>query len=102
MVGRILRFMNSEEDGGKPAQLVREAVGALVDHNHLRTPDQREKMMLSAMYVAKLCVAGYGKRALSWPSTGGRDLSGLVDNAFALFGKIACNVSDTNVNEICL
>lgn len=84
--------MNRSDTDGKSTR-TREAVAELVDHNDDRTPEQREEYKLMATFVAGMCVTGCGKGALSWPSADGRGFPGLVDAAFAIIGKISCNVS---------
>lgn len=112
LAGRILNAINrsdnsntgsmgtvngGEDDGSSHAPSVREAVDELVHHNDDRPPEQKEKYMLMANFVAHLCLAGCGDSkkgsALLWPSAQGRGLPGLVDAAYAVLGKLSCNVS---------
>eukprot|EP00904_Undaria_pinnatifida_P014211 jgi/Undpi1/9920/HiC_scaffold_28.g12374.m1 len=71
---------------------VRAAVGELVDHNDKRTPEKKQEFMEMSMFIARMCVAGSGKKALSWPSADGRGFLGLVDAAYGVLGKLSCNV----------
>lgn len=87
--------MNHVDGTDEESTHVREAVTELVHHNSERTPAQREQYRFMAAFVAQMCVAGSGKRALSWPSACGRGLIGLTDAAYAVMGKISCNVSST-------
>lgn len=73
--------------------LLREDVAELIDHNDRRRPEQKEQYELMAAFVARMCVAGSGKRTLSWPSVRDRGYPGLVEAAYAVIGKISCNVS---------
>lgn len=92
---------NGDGDGGvDKASDLREAIGELVHHNEERPPEQKEQYMLMAAFVARLCVVGSGRgkskgneAALSWPSAQGRGFPGLVDAAYAILGKMSCNVS---------
>ncbi|CAN0226504.1 unnamed protein product [Ectocarpus sp. 8 AP-2014] len=111
LAGRILNAINrsdnsntgsmgtvngGEDDGTSHAPSVREAVDELVHHNDDRSPEQKEEYMLMANFVARLCSAGCGDSkkgsALLWPSAQGRGLPGLVDAAYAVLGKLSCNV----------
>ncbi|CBN79949.1 conserved unknown protein [Ectocarpus siliculosus] len=111
LAGRILNAINrsdnsntgsmgtvngGEDDGSSHAPSVREAVDELVHHNDDRSPEQKEEYMLMANFVARLCLAGCGDSkkgsALLWPSAQGRGLPGLVDAAYAVLGKLSCNV----------
>ncbi|CAM9152032.1 unnamed protein product [Ectocarpus sp. 13 AM-2016] len=111
LAGRILNAINrsdnsntgsmgtangGEDDGSSHAPSVREAVDELVHHNDDRSLKQKEEYMLMANFVARLCLAGCGDSkkgsALLWPSAQGRGLPGLVDAAYAVLGKLSCNV----------
>lgn len=50
-----------------------------------------------AAFIARLCVVGSGeskeKSVLRWPSAQDRGLPGLIDAAYAVLGKVSCNVS---------
>lgn len=87
--------MNYVDGTEEDSTHVREAIAELVHHNSERTSAQREQFNLMAAFVAQMYVAGNGERALSWPSACGRGLTGLTDSAFAILGKISCNVSST-------
>lgn len=87
--------MNHPDGTDEDSKHVREATAELVHHNSERPPAQREQYSLMAAFVARMCVAGNGERALSWPSACGRGLSGLTDAAYAIMGKISCNVRST-------
>ncbi|CAM9928054.1 unnamed protein product [Laminaria digitata] len=91
LAGRILHAMNRSENDHSASQ-VREAVGELVHHNDERTPEQQEEYRLMAAFVARMCVAGSRKQALSWPSACDRGFPGLVDAAYSVLGKVSCNV----------
>lgn len=92
LAGRILHAMNRSDNDHSYSQ-VREAVGELVHHNDERTPEQKEEYRLMAAFIARMCVAGSGKKALSWPSACNRGFLGLVDAAYSVLGKVSCNVS---------
>lgn len=84
--------MNRSNEGGHSAR-VREAVSELVHHNDERTHEQRDQYMLMASFVAGMCVAGSGNKALAWPSACGQGFPGLLNSAYAVISKLSCNVS---------
>lgn len=88
------------------ATALQASVGELVDHNEKRSQDQKEIYLSAAAVIARLCLEGCGSQALTWPSASGRGLPGLVDAAFGILGKVACNVSPSPVRydsvSICL
>ena len=92
LAGRILHAM-SRLDNDHSSSQVREAVDELVHHNDERTPEQRDEYRLMATFVARMCVTGSGKKALSWPSACDRGFLGLVEAAYGVLGKASCNVS---------
>lgn len=94
LAGRVLQAMNRSASHDTSAE-VRAAVGELVDHNDKRTPEKKQEFMEMSMFIARMCVAGSGKKALSWPSADGRGFLGLVDAAYGVLGKLSCNVSQS-------
>ena len=93
------RATESATDGEESFR-VKEAVAELVHHNAERTSEQKEEFKLMAAFVAQMCVAGCGERALTWPSAHGRGFPGLMEAAYAVIGKISCNVSTRRVSML--